>query len=168
MNGRVESGTSEENRGQTLVDYVAGIAIFFVTIAFVLGLLPSFIGPFQSDVAGQDSAQAERISEQLVTNLSVEGTPNELNQTQVKEVLSLSQSDITTRYGIRSHKRVNITVSYLNGSGWVTNTTAPPGINLTSDITHHGQQTGTAARIVRLNNESATCRPACRLLVRVW
>ena len=165
---RLQAGTSGENRGQTLIDYIAGVAVFFVTITFILGLLPSFVTPYQSDVAGQDTAQAERIAEQLVTNVSVEGSPGRLNVSQLETILSLPGTDVATRYGLRDHRNVNITVNYLNGSGFVRNATAPGGINLTSSVTYEGQTSATAVRIVTLNNESATCSPACRLLVRVW
>lgn len=170
MNGLGSRGpaTSDDRRGQTLVDYVAGVSVFFITIAFILGLMPSFVTPYQSDAGGQDTAKAERIAETLVTNLSMDGEPNRLNVTELKGVLALPRTDLATRYGLRDHEHVNITVNYLDGSAYVENTTAPSGITLTSEVTYDGGNTGTAVRVVTLNNESATCSPACRLLVRVW
>jgi hypothetical protein len=170
MNGLGSRGpaTSDDRRGQTLVDYVAGVSVFFITIAFILGLMPSFVTPYQSDAAGQDTAKAERIAENLVTNLSTDGAPNRLDVTELTGVLALPQTDLANRYGLRDHEHVNITVTHLNGSGYVENTTAPPGITLTSDVTYDGGSSGTAVRVVTLNNQSATCTPACRLLVRVW
>jgi hypothetical protein len=155
-------------RGQTLIDYVAGLSVFVVTLAFVLGLMPSFVTPYQSDVAGQDTAQADRVAGHLVSNLSVDGSPNRLNATAFEAVLDLPQEDVARRYGLREHKKVNLSLYRLNGSAFVFDDAGPSGVPMTSEVTYDAQSAATAVRIVTLDNESATCEPSCRLLVRVW
>ena len=153
-----------QERGQTLIDYVAGISVFFITLALVLTLLPSFVNPYQSDVAGEDTAQAERISQQLVGNLSIQGEPNRLDLTSFRNMLALSGSALNDRYGVPDHKNINVTVRTMNGTTWI----EAGGDNLTSKVTYDGQSAATRVRIVRFDGGTANCDPACRLLVRVW
>lgn len=165
MSGREpRRSLTSDRRGQTLPDYVAGISVFFITIAAILGLMPSFVTPYQSDVAGQDTAQAERIAQQLVANLSAANEPNHVNLTELQNVLSHSQTDLANRFGVQEYKRINITVSQLDGSAFAT----AGGSNLTSQTSYNGQSAATGVRIVRFTGGGATCDPACRLLVRVW
>lgn len=58
----IRRGGKEAQRGQTLIDSVAGVSIFFIAIAAILGQLPSFVSSYQSDVAGQEINRAERIA----------------------------------------------------------------------------------------------------------
>lgn len=163
--GRRTNGGSTGARAQTLHDYIAGISVFVLTLAVVLGLLPSVLAPFQSEAGAADATQAGRISDRLVTNLSVAGAPNVLNATELSAVMERDDSELRTRYGLASHRHVNLTLSSLNGSIVLTNATGTP---LTGGGTLEGEGAVSAARIVSLDNRTYGCTPACRLVVRVW
>jgi len=152
------------DRGQTLIDYVIGVSVFFVTLGLVMTLLPSFVSPFQSDVAGEDTAQAERITKQIVSNLSVQGYPNSLNLTSFQQVLGLPEADLNDRYGVADFKNINITVRTMNGSSWITAGGSP----LTSQEPYHGEGAASEVRIVAFEDGTDNCTPACRIRVRVW
>lgn len=161
---RSHQSTADGDRGQTLIDYVAGVSVFIVTLALVLTLLPSFVSPYQSDVAGQDTAQADRITQQIVSNLSVEGEPNRLDLSAFRHLLGINDSAMSERYGIPDYQAVNITVSTMNGSAWI----RAGGTPLTSKESYDRENAATEVRIVTFDGSTENCSPACRLLVRVW
>jgi hypothetical protein len=154
-----------DKRGQTPHDYVVGILVFIGTVVVVVGLLPTLTAPYQSGVDGDDIAQADRIAQQLVANLSTIETPNRLNSSQLGTVLELPEDNLSDRYGLPRGTNINITVNTLDGGERIKNATGTP---LTSVQEYDRGSAASAARIVRLSNESSTCDPACRLVVRVW
>lgn len=138
--------------------------MFVLTIAVVLGLLPSVLAPFQSEAGAADATQAGRISDRLVANHSVAGAPNVLNATSLSAVMNRSDGQLRTRYGLASHRHVNLSLTTLNGSA-VLNVTGTP---LTAGGSPEAEGAVSAARVVSLDNRTDDCTPACRLVVRVW
>lgn len=166
------AGQSPAERGQTLHDYVAGISVFVLTLAVVLGLLPGVLAPFQAESGTADATQAGRIGDRLVENLSFAGAPNVVNATELDDVMGLSEGDLQARYGLASHQHVNMSLRNLNGSTVLENVTAsppsPPVGPLTAGASAANEDAASAARIVVTTDNVFECKPACRLVVRVW
>ena len=155
------------DRGQTLQDYVAGISVFVLTVAVVLGLLPSVVAPFQGETGAVDGTIASTIGERVVGNLSVAGSPNVLDGDEVSTLLSKDESALRTRYGLKASQYVNLSVQTLNGSRTLSDGATPP-TPLSAGATAADEDTVTTARIVRIDDPTIDCRPACRLVVSVW
>lgn len=152
-------------RGQTPQDYVIGIVVFIAVLVVVIGFLPTLTEPFQSGVQSDDSAQADRVAQQAVANLSTVKEPNQLNSTKLDRLLELDGQEMQDRFGLPVATQVNLTVVTLNGSDYVENAADEP---LTSKNDYFSGNAATTARIVRLSGDGHTCEPACRLVVRVW
>lgn len=71
-----------EDRGQAAVDFLAGMAVFLITVGFVLGAVPGMLQPFESET-GANMVAAERSAATLVEDLLVErvDAPGVLNET---------------------------------------------------------------------------------------
>jgi hypothetical protein len=152
-------------RGQTLHDYVAGISVFVLTVGLVLSLLPAAVAPFEATEDTVRGEQASRIGSQLVSNLSADGEPNVLGAGSVSAVMDRNQTQLRDRFGLASVRYVNLTLTSLNGSLIVSNTSNVP---MTAGASAAGENAVAAARIVRTDGSDVDCTPACRLLVRVW
>jgi hypothetical protein len=153
------------DRGQTLHDYVAGISVFVLTVALVLGLLPSVVAPFQDGTGAVDGTISNRIGERVVSNLSQAGTPNVLDADELGTLLAKDESDLRDRFGLASAQYVNLSLRSLNASAILT---GPSGVAQTAGATAASEGARTSARVVRLDESGYDCRPACRLVVRVW
>lgn len=77
MTGRVPGGRSwpEGCRGQSSIDFVLGMAVFFLTLTFVVALLPELMSPFE-DPAG--AVVADRALGTLSGGLLASETPGTL------------------------------------------------------------------------------------------
>jgi hypothetical protein len=157
-------GGRGSRRGQTLHDYVAGITIFIVTVALVVGLLPNIVAPFQSGENAAES-QALRVGDQVVANLSLAGAPNTLEAANISEFMATDERGLIRRYGLPDHAHINVTLTTLNGSRIVANGS---GVPQTAGATAVGESAAASARIVDVSGDGTDCSPACRLLVRVW
>lgn len=93
-------------RGQTLPDFAVGIAIFLVTITFVVVFVPQLIVPFEDQ---EQPAVAERIANDLSRDLLAErGTPSMLNES--RTLAFFNDSLETERLGVDSTYSVNVTL----------------------------------------------------------
>lgn len=156
------------DRGQTLHDYVAGISVFILTVAVVLGLLPSVVAPFQSGGGAADATRATHVADRIVSSVSVAGTPNVLDGEAVSSLMSLDESALRDRFGLHSHQYVNLTLQELNGSAFLTDGAGATGAVQVAGAPALGEDAVTAARVVRIDDPDFDCNPACRLVVRVW
>lgn len=152
-----------DRRGQTLHDFALGVTLFILTVTFVFGLFPSYLAPFTAGAEGSDQMRAERVSQQLVQNHSSAGDENVLNVTQLKTTLNLDQDGLRNRYGLSPVATVNITVKHADNQSIVVD----GGQRLATDQDSRNQTAASTARVVQLQDRS-TCRPACRLVVKVW
>ncbi|MFA9501386.1 hypothetical protein ACERIM_01250 [Natrinema sp. H-ect1] len=155
---------AERERGQTTQDFAVGIGIFLLAIAFVFLFLPSVVTPFDSSVGGAETAQADRIADRIVNDTAT-GTGNEIN---FEDSDYDDTENLTEQVGLRAssdedlvYDRVNVTIERLNGSSDI-------DTGLTAGDDYTGQPAASSARIVTLANHPDECRPACRLVVRVW
>ena len=165
MSGGSGQRRREPDRGQTLHDYVAGISVFVLTVAVVVGLLPSVVAPFEDTSRSVERTQAKRVVDQLVSNTSVAGSATLLNATGLESRLELSLAEIRNRSGLEQFRHVNVTLSRLNETSVVANGTGVPQTAGASAVT---EEAARATRIVQVTKASYDCRPACRLIVRVW
>ncbi|WP_230198542.1 DUF7287 family protein [Halopiger goleimassiliensis] len=149
------------------MDFAIGIGVFILAISFVFLFLPSLITPFDSTVSGAETAQADRVADELVDDLS-EGTANRLNVTAFRETYADDEQHLSDLVGLRTTDRVNVTIQTLNGS---TVESPAGGENLTAGTRSYdgSEVTAVAARIVSLEGDvDPGGEPAYRLVVRVW
>ncbi|QSW98093.1 DUF7287 family protein [Haloterrigena alkaliphila] len=159
---------SLRDRGQTTQDFAVGIGVFILAIAFVFSFLPTMLTPFDSSVTGGQTAQADRIADRVVHNLS-ESTdrPNEIDGTEFSEDYAADDANLSTLVGLRSIDQVNIRLEHPNGSA-----VNDPG-NWTAGSEYRNQSAASSARLVTVGDtppgvSEPGCDPACRLVVRVW
>jgi len=158
-------GWHGDERGQTLHDYVAGISVFILTITVVIGLLPGLLAPYQAGGNAADATAVKRISDQLVSNLSTASAPNVLDNALLSDIMAKNDTQLQERYGLANYTNVNLSVVTLNASAYVRNETGMP---LTGGAGWYGNDPTSTARIISMGDPSSDCKPACRLVVRVW
>jgi hypothetical protein len=56
-----------DDRGQTTMDFAAGVSVFLVTVAFAFAFVPGIIAPF-ADAGTADPVTANRIADDLATD----------------------------------------------------------------------------------------------------
>lgn len=105
--------TSVEPRGQSGVDFIIGFGVFFLTLSFVLVLIPDLLSPFAQQ---EGPVVADRAIETLGSDLLAGGTVGTLNATCTGEFFEKSgtscgfdASDSTTALlGISDEHQVNV------------------------------------------------------------
>ncbi|SIR73628.1 DUF7287 family protein [Natronorubrum thiooxidans] len=153
---------SLRDRGQTTQDFAVGIGVFILAVAFVFTFLPTILTPFDSSVSGGQTAQADRIADRLVHNLSDSDTsPNTINGTTFNE----TDGGLEDRVGLRTAgDRVNVRIEYLDKREIVG--------DLAIGNEYTDQSAASSARIVTINEPpsgvSLGDEAAYRLVVRVW
>ncbi|WP_226006148.1 DUF7287 family protein [Natrinema salinisoli] len=158
------------DRGQTTQDFAVGIGVFLLAIAFVFSFLPSVVTPYDSSVGGAETAQADRIADLIVHDVSTE-TPNEIDGSEFDG--RYTDENLTAELGLRASDsddvvfdRVNVSVETFGGAAVDTS-------ELSGGDVYDDQSAASSARIVTLDGDgisagSGDCDPACRLVVRVW
>ncbi|ELY42153.1 hypothetical protein C496_07138 [Natronorubrum tibetense GA33] len=153
---------SLRDRGQTTQDFIVGIGVFILAVAFVFSFLPTMLTPFDSSTSGGQTAQADRVADRVVHNLSVSETPNEISWNDADGL----EDDQVERLGLRTNQdndsieRVNVSLQSLNGS------TTIEGFGFGPE--YDDQSAASSARIVTVEDGPDKCEPACRLVVRIW
>lgn len=154
-------------RGQTTQDFAVGIGVFLLAIAFVFSFLPSVITPFDSSVGGAETAQADRIADLVVHDVSTE-TTNEIDGAEFNSTYANASGNLAEALGLRSSNgnqidRVNIRIEKLENKTPI----GSPGEWAAGD-TYENQSAASSARVVTIDSDPSDCNPACRLVVRVW
>lgn len=152
-----------DKRAQTLQDFVFGISIFLLITTFVFGLFPGFLSPFTSGTEATDQAQADRVAESIVLNLSSEASNNQLDVKRLRNTLAKPSPELQKRYGLPAEADMNITVQKLDSREIV----RWNGKRLATKKSFNNNTAASATRIVKMN-DSSICNPGCRLIVRVW
>lgn len=162
---------SLRNRGQTTQDFAVGIGVFILAVAFVFSFLPSILTPFDSSVTGGQTAQADRIADRVVHNLSVStDSPNEINGTQFQADYAANDDNLTERLGLREdqarYDQVNIRFENLDGRFDDSDLEE----NWTAGDDYNNQSAASSARIVTVDHSDFNDpdEAAYRLVVRVW
>jgi hypothetical protein len=102
-------------RGQSRVDFLVGIGVFFLTLSFVLVLLPELLGPFAGP---ENPAVADRATAGLTEDLLAGSAAGTLNLTCTDEFFRAQGStcgfdatDATTALvGVDDRHELNVTV----------------------------------------------------------
>lgn len=106
------------DRGQTVLDFSIGMSIFLLVLLFVFLFLPGTLSPF-TEGSQEEIGLTNRIADSLAEGLlGAPATPHVLNTTCTVEFFDdnspsdcrHSGSNLTSRLGVRSHQRVNITM----------------------------------------------------------
>ncbi|NUC73101.1 hypothetical protein HTZ84_12390 [Haloterrigena sp. SYSU A558-1] len=154
---------SLRERGQTTQDFAIGIGVFILAVAFVFSFLPSILTPFDSSVSGGQTAQADRVADRAVHDLSTESGP----ETELERFFD-EDDDLSERLGLREdetrYDRIDVRLEPLNES-------EPLGDDWTVGDGYDNQSAASSARIVTFADGTGPtdgCEPACRLVVRVW
>jgi hypothetical protein len=144
-------------RGQTAQDFAVGISVFVVTTAFVIAYVPTAVFPFDQGYGSETSTQAERLADSLVSDLAVEGSLTELNDSATTAFLTGNESSASIRsnYSLPPTASVNVTLEHLNG-------TAVMSRDGRAGARYSDQNAGVASRLVTLDGNRY------RLVVRVW
>ncbi|RQG99673.1 DUF7287 family protein [Natrarchaeobius oligotrophus] len=170
----------DSSRGQTTQDFVVGIGIFVLAVAFVFTTVPTFLATPTGSVDGADLAQADRVAAVIVSDLETD-TPNELDGEAFNDTYGAHWDDenATAWFGLRAsdddHRfdRVNVTIRELEDGP-----NDPPvelnesGVPLTVGDDYRNQPYVQVDRIVTVTgiNESAELEEGdpLRLEVRTW
>lgn len=115
--------TDRHDRGQTSLDFLIGIGVFMLTVAFVVGAIPGLIEPFSG---GQETPLvADRITSEVVGGMMVDaGRSSALNETCTYAFFDdsfgdgdacalsfdASDDDLPERLGIDDGYSVNVTI----------------------------------------------------------
>ncbi|WP_206335404.1 hypothetical protein [Natronolimnobius sp. AArcel1] len=150
----------DRDRGQTTQDFAVGIGIFILAVAFVFSFLPSIVTPYDSSIGGAETAQADRISDKALDNLSTGADPNEIDADALEEFED--EHDMVKAFGLRTANsgnnidRLNVTVQELDSDDdeWSF-----------GDTYDEDQPAASSARIVSVDDDD---EDAYRLIVRVW
>ncbi|WP_231182898.1 hypothetical protein [Haladaptatus sp. DYF46] len=140
------------DRGQTLNDYVLGISVFLLTVAFVVAFLPSIFTPFNAPIDDSTAARASRGATFIIDDLSVEGRANVLDQSRTTTFFEQNETELRRVLGFPRTTDVNVTL--VDAETGIVNRSAgdAPG----------DDPTAATDRIVRIGSNTY------QLTVRVW
>ena len=153
--------------GQTTQDFVVGIGIFLLAVAFVFSFVPSIITPYTAATTAE-TAQADRIADTIVAEHSDENRANEIILSDLEgtelETLGLRAVSSDDSGDMTRVDRIQILIEQSDEG-------EEPWEHDDSDA-YDGESAGTATRVVTVENEESgeniECNPSCRLVVRVW
>lgn len=106
------------DRGQTTPDFLVGVTIFLVTVAFVVAFVPQLLAPYQDqDHAPVSERVAGTLAGSLLADAEQPGTLNEtctiafLTQTGGGDCPFDTSASVTDQVGVESWYGVNVTLS---------------------------------------------------------
>jgi len=122
-------------RGQTTQDFAVGISVFLLTIAFVFAFIPTIFTPFDTDVGGSDTSNADRVASTFIENHSVEGKLGTLDADTARAFFSAGGNGdgLRDRYSLSTVTRINVTVRSQDGS-IIRNATGDPTGEYTATV----------------------------------
>ncbi|USZ68800.1 hypothetical protein NGM10_03465 [Halorussus salilacus] len=166
-------GRDDSARAQTSIDFVVGMSVFLLTVAFVVAFVPDVFEPFTASGEG-DALAADRTAALLSEHLLVDpATPNALNATctvvffdtdatadEVEECrFDANADDLETALGVSATTSVNVTVE----EDGAVHELGGEGLELRAGATPPESESATTARrVVLLDGEERD------LYVRVW
>lgn len=154
------------DKGQTNIDFLIGMSVFLLSVAFVFGLVPNVFEPFTAD-SGENSLVADRAAATLVEDLlGSPDAPTHLNVTCTSAFFDgtapaecpFDATDLNDVLAIPDTAAVNVTIeddgTIKTVSGTRLATGKAPPTRSSSVIVSH--------RVVLIDGETS------RLNVRVW
>jgi len=159
------------DRAQTAQDYALGISIFLLVLSFVIGYFPSLLEPYDSGAGAAESATGNRVSQTIISEVGSGRAPNDINSTLAATYFTsnLSSDEVRKNLSLSEDTFVNVTVKTLNRSSLL-EVTDPSGtpIALAGGHTYQNESAVTVSRVITMRDDLGACRPACRIVVRVW
>ncbi|WP_313690859.1 DUF7287 family protein [Halorarum halobium] len=157
-----------DERGQLLLDYAAGVSVFLLATAFVFAFVPTLFTPYSASMERSATIANERVTTELLHDVTVEGSRTELNETLVDDLFGgvagpdefTSTGDgLRDRYELPDRRRINVTLETPDEADW--RTVGDP----------YGSHPVAAS--TRITVGLPACRPtptepSCRLVVRTW
>lgn len=163
--GSMETGDS---RGQLGFDFLVGMSIFLITVAFVIGFIPGMFDPFAAET-GADMIIADRSAAHITGNVLVESPaePSVLNTTctviffnedySIPSGCRFDTQDLSGALGVDDAVRLNVTIEDASSIREIDNDPLKSG-RIPTDL----DDVSVAQRVVYVDGE------ASRLYVRVW
>ncbi|EMA42938.1 hypothetical protein C446_03791 [Halobiforma nitratireducens JCM 10879] len=157
---------------------MVGIGIFILAVAFVFAFLPTIITPFDTSTGGAETAQADRIADRVVEDVSTAYSerPNEIVRDEFEDYTDKASHELAADWGLRSseaddiaYDQVNVSIQHLEDTDGEP-VDGPDG-TLAAGDEYDGQAAASAARIVTVVDGDGPLEsdvPAYRLVVRVW
>lgn len=166
-----------DRRGQTQIDFLIGMSVFLLAVAFTFGFVPTMIEPFE-ETSGSDLQAADRSAAHLAeyalgsdNNDDAPGRPAVLNETCVEAFFNESSSDDFTSCHYESHAGklytalaldedttyVHVNISDDDGVHEIEGTELEKG-----DDPRSGENIAVSNRVVSINEE------LYELYVKVW
>jgi hypothetical protein len=154
-------------RGQTNLDFAFGISLFVLALVVTFGFVPNLLAPFEAPVGNDQTVKANRANAQLLDDLTVANSSNELNTSDTNALFdTATEASLRNDFSFDDTVRVNVTLQ-INSSR-----------RRTVGRPYSGQSVASSMRVVTGYNDSTygECRPrspppssaTCRLIVRVW
>lgn len=105
---------SEDDAGQTLPDFVVGVAIFLLAVTFVAVLVPQLLLPFDDQ---ERPVVAERITTELGTDVLTErDTRSQLNESGTRSFFALAENEALETLGVEPWYSLNVTLRNASSS----------------------------------------------------
>ena len=180
--GRPAPATTD--RAQTTLDFMIGAGVFLLTVAFVLGVIPGMIDPFNE--SQETTLVADRLATQVSEGMLAEpDQPTILNETCMNAFFNDSlgsgagcpvsfdagEDDLSARLGVDGRYSVNVSIER--------NTTGGPGFDIlytdgeTVGATGHtrlaaGRNPPVTSSVVVASRTAFVDGKDVRVVVRVW
>jgi hypothetical protein len=159
---------NDSSRGQTPQDFAVGISIFLLTVMFVFAFVPSVLQPSQASEEVILTTEGDRVASNIVSNLSVPGRPNHLNESKLDDFVTKYKNNTDTfryDYGLGTFTDVNVTIRKLNGFGTVDDDESPHEPYRFGEQ-YQAQDAVVVERVVTMDHPQ--CQTGCKLIVRLW
>lgn len=174
MTGR--GGATDSDRAQMLPDFVIGIAIFLVTIAFIVGFIPQMTAPYQEQ---EKPVVAERIADDVSGSLlGRPGSSSGLNLDCTRAFFARSDATgcpfdaadtVNEQLGVSDRHSVNVRLvstgsesEVLCADGGSIGTCGTERLAVGPSVPQDGRSVATTHRVVHVDGNDAV------LEVRVW
>jgi hypothetical protein len=153
-------------RGQTLNDYALGMGVFVLAVTITFAVIPSIFAPFTAPIESDQSVQANRVADQVLDDMTVDGTRNTIEDSKANTDFfdgSVDADDLRDRYGLSVTSQINVMIVWDDD----------PNDRIQMGEEYGDRPVASAVRVVVgydniVGNPGANCQPTCRLIVRIW
>jgi hypothetical protein len=148
-------------RGQTLNDYALGMGVFVLAVTITFAVIPSVFAPFTAPIESDQSVQANRVADQVLDDMTVDGTQNTIDDSKANSDFfdgsgGVDADTLRDRYGLSLTSQINVTLVWDDD----------PGDRVEVGEEYGDRPVASAVRVVVGYEDK--CSPTCRLIVRVW
>lgn len=168
-----DNGMKRTDRGQTQLDFAAGVTIFIAATVIVLALFPVYLLPFQEN---HDHAKVDRVAESFISQVNHDDySDSTLDLHCTSAYFAQFKSDVTNKdtstcrfnsfstpqqaAGVSSNTGINITVQEIGTSTPITRN----GVEFSVGDNPQASDVYTSQRIARLTDDTNV-----KVIVYVW